>query len=78
MDLLLASSGHVSNTLSVFVALLGFAATVAVLTKFVRIPYTIALVLAGLVVAVPQLAPPGVEITDELVPVGRAAWMGRA
>ncbi len=70
MDLLLASSGHhglVSNTLSVFVALLGFAATVAVLTKFVRIPYTIALVLAGLVVAVLQLAPPGVEITEELV-----------
>jgi CPA1 family monovalent cation:H+ antiporter len=59
--------GLVSDTVAMFVALLGFAATVGILTKFVRIPYTIALVLAGLVVAVLHAAPPEVKITEELV-----------
>ena len=64
-----AQKGHhgiVSDTVSVSIALLGFAATVGVLTKFVRIPYTIALVLAGLVVAILHAAPE-VRITEELV-----------
>lgn len=63
----LAGHGLVSETVSVFIALLGFAATVAVMTKFVRIPYTIALVLAGLAVAVLQAAPEDAVITEDLV-----------
>ena len=59
--------GLVSNTVAMFVALLGFAATVGILTKFVKIPYTIALVLAGLAVAVLDAAPQEVKITEELV-----------
>jgi CPA1 family monovalent cation:H+ antiporter len=59
--------GLVSDTVALFVALLGFAATVGILTKFVRIPYTIALVLAGLVVAILHAAPKEVKITEELV-----------
>jgi CPA1 family monovalent cation:H+ antiporter len=60
--------GLVSDTVASFVALLGFAATVGILTKFVRIPYTIALVVAGLIVA--QLGEDlarQVKITEELV-----------
>ncbi|MHC4219781.1 MAG: cation:proton antiporter domain-containing protein, partial [Planctomycetota bacterium] len=67
---LLASIGDhglVSDTVAMFVALLGFAATVGILTKFIRIPYTIALVLAGLAVAVLHAAPTTVKITEELV-----------
>ncbi|MCZ6810586.1 MAG: cation:proton antiporter, partial [Planctomycetota bacterium] len=59
--------GLVSNTVGLFVALLGFAATVGVLTKFIKIPYTVALVLAGLLVAVLGAAPQGVVITKDLV-----------
>jgi CPA1 family monovalent cation:H+ antiporter len=57
----------VSDTVSISIALLGFAATVGILTKFIRIPYTIALVLAGLVVATLHAAPPDVAITEEMV-----------
>ena len=60
------ASGLVS-AVSLFVAMLGFAVTVAVLTKFIKIPYTIALVLAGLVVAVLHIAPEQVAITEDLV-----------
>ena len=59
--------GVVSGTVGMFVALMGFAAIIGVLTKFIRIPYTIALVLAGLVVALLGLAPHDVKITEELV-----------
>ena len=68
--MLLAATGEhglVSDTVGMFVALLGFAATVGVLTKFVKIPYTIALVLAGLVVALLGAAPEDLKITEELV-----------
>ncbi len=67
--LLAAIGGHglVSDTVGMFVALLGFATTVGVLTKFVKIPYTIALVLAGLVVALLGAAPQDLKITEELV-----------
>jgi len=68
--MILASTGEhglVSNTVGMFVALLGFAAIIGVLTKFIRIPYTIALVLAGLVVALMGLAPHDVKLTEELV-----------
>jgi CPA1 family monovalent cation:H+ antiporter len=60
--------GLVSDTVAIFVALLGFAATVGILTKFIKIPYTVALVVAGLVVA--QLGEDlarQVKITEELV-----------
>lgn len=66
-QLAITGSDLVSHTLSVFIALLGFAATVGVLTKFIRIPYTVALVLAGLLVAVLHAAPEDAVITDELV-----------
>lgn len=55
------------SAVSLFVAMLGFAVTVAVLTKFIKIPYTIALVLAGLAVAVLHVAPKDVAITEDLV-----------
>jgi CPA1 family monovalent cation:H+ antiporter len=64
----LGEHGLVSDTVAVFVALLGFAATVGILTKFIKIPYTIALVVAGLIVA--QLGADlarQVKITEELV-----------
>jgi len=67
---LLASAGHhglVSETVTIFVVLLAGAAVVGVLTKFIRIPYTIALVLAGLFVALMQSAPENAVITEELV-----------
>lgn len=67
---LLASAtphGEVSETVAIFIALLGGAAVVGVLTKFIRLPYTIALVLAGLVVAVLKAAPPEALITHDLI-----------
>ena len=59
--------GLVSSTLSTFIALLAFTSVIGVLSKFVKLPYTIALVLAGLGVAVMGAAPEGVVITNELV-----------
>lgn len=58
---------HLAHAVEMSVALIGLAVTVGVLTKFVRIPYTIALVLAGLAVAVLGLAPAGAHITHDLV-----------
>ena len=58
--MILASAEHhgvVSTTLTTFVSLLAFAAVIGVLSKFIQVPYTIALVLAGLVVAVFGAAP---------------------
>jgi CPA1 family monovalent cation:H+ antiporter len=69
-DLLLATTGHhgqVTETITIFIALLGGAAVVGVLTKFIRLPYTIALVLAGLLVAISGAAPPEAVITHDLV-----------
>jgi len=59
--------GVVSTTLTTFISLLAFATVVGVCAKFIRVPYTIALVLAGLFVAVLGAAPGGVEITQELI-----------
>ena len=59
--------GIVSTTLTTFISLLAFATVIGVLSKFVKLPYTIALVLAGLVVALMGAAPDGVVITDELI-----------
>jgi len=68
--LLLASDTHhgqVTETITIFIALLGGAAVVGVMTKFIRLPYTIALVLAGLLVAIFKAAPPEAVITHDLV-----------
>jgi len=68
--MMLATAEHhgvVSTTLTTFVSLLAFATVVGVCAKFVRVPYTIALVLAGLVVAILGAAPGGVVITQELI-----------
>ncbi len=63
----IAEHGIVSSTLTIFISLLAFAAVIGVLSKFVKVPYTIALVLAGLLVAVLGAAPEGAVITQELV-----------
>jgi len=68
--MILASAEHhgvVSTTLTTFISLLAFAAVIGVLAKFIKVPYTIALVLAGLIVAVFGAAPDGVVITHELI-----------
>ena len=59
--------GVVSSTLTTFISLLAFATVIGVFAKFVRVPYTIALVLAGLLVAVLGAAPGSVVITQELI-----------
>ncbi len=59
--------GVVSTTLTTFISLLAFATVIGVFAKFVKIPYTIALVLAGLLVAVLGAAPGSVVITQELI-----------
>ena len=59
--------GIVLTTLTTFISLLAFATVIGVLSKFVKLPYTIALVLAGLAVALLGAAPDGVVITDELI-----------
>ena len=61
------SHGLVSTALTTFVSLLAFATVVGVCAKFVRVPYTIALVLAGLAVAILGAAPEGIVITQELI-----------
>ncbi|MHC5022602.1 MAG: cation:proton antiporter [Planctomycetota bacterium] len=68
--ILLASGAHdglVSETVVTFVVLLSVAVTIGVMTRFIRIPYTIALVLAGLTVALLEAAPPDLVLTEELV-----------
>ncbi len=59
--------GVVSTTLTTFISLLAFATVVGVCAKFVKVPYTIALVLAGLAVAILGAAPDGMVITQELI-----------
>ena len=59
--------GVVSTTLTTFISLLAFATVVGVFAKLVRVPYTIALVLAGLAVAILGAAPGSVVITQELI-----------
>ena len=68
--MMLATAEHhsvVSTTLTTFISLLAFATVVGVLAKFVKVPYTIALVVAGLAVAVLGAAPGSVVITQELI-----------
>ena len=59
--------GLVSTALTTFVSLLAFATVVGVCAKFIKVPYTIALVLAGLAVAILGAAPEGIVITQELI-----------
>jgi len=68
--MILATADHygvVSTALTTFISLLAFATVVGVFAKFVRVPYTIALVLAGLLVAIMGAAPGSVVITQELI-----------
>ncbi len=68
--MILASTEHhglVSTTLTTFISLLAFATVIGVFSKFIKVPYTIALVLAGLTVAILGAAPDGVVITHELI-----------
>ena len=59
--------GVVSTTVTTFISLLAFATVVGVCAKLVKVPYTIALVLAGLAVAILGAAPGSVVITQELI-----------
>ena len=59
--------GVVSTTLTTFISLLAFATVVGVCAKLIKVPYTIALVLAGLAVAILGAAPGSVVITQELI-----------
>ncbi|MBC8203224.1 MAG: sodium:proton antiporter [Planctomycetes bacterium] len=68
--MMLATAEHhgvVSTTLTTFISLLAFATVIGVFAKFIKVPYTIALVFAGLLVAVLGAAPGGVVITQELI-----------
>ena len=68
--MILATAQHhgvVSTTLTTFISLLAFATAVGVFAKYVKVPYTIALVLAGLLVAIMGAAPGGAVITQELI-----------
>lgn len=49
------------------IGLLGIAVAIGVLTRFVRLPYTIALVLAGLAIALTDAVPTGAVMTHDLV-----------
>lgn len=68
-------SGHTSTTdphtvsglITLFTILLAVSVAVAVVTKRIRVPYTVALVIAGLTVAAFQAAPVGAALNPELV-----------
>ncbi len=62
-----AAHGEISRTVSVVVGIVAIACVVGVLTKFVRVPYTVALVLVGLAAAAIEATPTGVLISEELV-----------
>lgn len=62
-----APESAVSSTVTMGVEILAVACVIGVLTKFVRVPYTIALVLAGLGIAVLGLAPEGARLDQDLV-----------
>lgn len=74
---LIAFAGHESNSgfevdslsgaVTLFTALMAFAVLVGVATKLLRFPYTVALVLAGLFIAVLQQAPSGAQLQPDLV-----------
>jgi len=62
-----AAHGELTQAVQVTVGLVSVAVVIGVLTRFVRVPYTVALVLAGLVITLSGAAPAGVHITQELV-----------
>ncbi|MEQ8850804.1 MAG: sodium:proton antiporter [Phycisphaerales bacterium] len=62
-----SSHGALTHTVEVTVAMLSVAVAIGVLTKFVRVPYTIALVLVGLAIALIDAAPAGAVMTHDLV-----------
>lgn len=62
-----AAHGPIAHGVELAVLLLSVAAVVAVLTRFIKAPYTIALVVAGLGLALSGLTPHGARITQDLV-----------
>lgn len=64
---LASGGGEVVHLVHVAVGLVALACAVGVLTKFVRVPYTVALVLVGLGIALVNATPAGVVITHDLV-----------
>ncbi|HEB60772.1 MAG TPA: sodium:proton antiporter [Phycisphaeraceae bacterium] len=69
MDLLASLGEHsfVSDTVRLTITLLVIAASVGVATRIVRIPYTVALVLTGFVIALFRLAPEQAILSRDLV-----------
>lgn len=78
VELFLATSEHtkldieldpktLSGGVTLFTAIMAVAVLVGVATKILQIPYTVALVLAGLFVAILQQAPAGSELHPDLV-----------
>lgn len=67
--LALASEGHspIAQSVHIAVALIAVASVIGIITKLVRIPYTVALVICGLGIAMLGLAPEGAHITQDLV-----------
>ncbi len=68
--LLASSSGEpsaIAQAVTAAVALISVAILVAISTRIVRIPYTVALVLVGLVIALTGFAPANFTITHDLV-----------
>ena len=65
----LASEPHspIAQSVHIAIALIAVASVIGIITKLVRIPYTVALVVCGLGIAVLGLAPEGVHITQDLV-----------
>lgn len=54
------------NAISIFIVLLLVASAVAMVTKWIRVPYTLALVMVGLVISQMHFIP-GVEVSPELI-----------
>jgi CPA1 family monovalent cation:H+ antiporter len=64
---MIGSHGLVSEAVELTMTLLLIAAAVGVATRIVRIPYTVALVVVGLVIALFKLAPPDAKLSQDLV-----------
>ncbi len=62
-----AAESAITHSVEVAVGLVAVAAVIGVLVKFIKVPYTVALVLAGLAIALAGGAPAGVFITQDLV-----------
>ncbi len=64
---MVSGDGAVAHVVETVVGLVSIACVVGVLTKFVRVPYTVALVLVGLAIASIDATPAGALIREDLV-----------